>query len=350
MTDTPPALDGRTRHWLIDALMGGGVALGLITAAHAALPRVERLTPPERPAPLRPAAPAAPPAFIAFQTPTPGFEVISPFGLRQLPWEEGGRLHAGVDIAAPSGVPVLASADGVVVRAGVEGGYGRSVEVRHAGGLSTVYGHLGQLLPQITSGVAVKAGTPIGAIGSTGTSTGAHLHFEIRDAQGRPLNPELFLGRRFADAEDLPMRDAQRFGRRVRVAYVSNIPKAKQEEMEARAEAELALAAAEAAAEAGWGDAPGALSAMARGVNAGATVRDYKLKNGRHFARLRISEARSPARPATPAALSPPVIPPGLPSGTAGLPSGMTGPPSVAAGLPSGTAGLPTGTAGSTSP
>ncbi|CAN7479116.1 M23 family metallopeptidase [Phenylobacterium sp. LjRoot219] len=349
MTDTPPASCGRSRHWLIDALMGGGVALALITAAHAALPRVERLAP-QRPIAPRPAAPAEPPAFIAFTSPTPGFPVISPFGLRQLPWEEGGRLHAGVDIAAPSGVPVLAVADGVVVRSGVDGGYGRTVELRHAGGLSSVYGHLGQLLPQLVPGLAVKAGTPVGAIGSTGTSTGAHLHFEIRDDKGRPLNPELFLDRRFAAADDLPLRDAQRFGRRVRVAYVSNIPKAKREEMEAREEAELALAAAEA----GWTDAPGAASATARGVNASATIRDYKLKNGRPFARLRFSDARGAARPQPATALTPPVIPPGLHSGTAGLPSGtptaMAGPPDDLAGLPSGTAGLPTGATASTSP
>lgn len=353
MTDIPPATPqatrGRSRHWLIDALMGGGVALGLITAAHAALPRVERLAPAERrAAPPRPAAPTEPPAFIAFTTPTPGYPVISPFGLRQLPWEEGGRLHAGVDIAAPSGVPVLAAADGVVIRAGADGGLGRSVEIKHTAGLSTIYGHLGQLLPWITPGVAVTAGTAVGAIGSSGASTGAHLHFEIRDDEGRPLNPELFMGRRFAEAADLPLRDAQRFGRRVRVAYVSHIPKAKQDEMDARAEAELELAAAEAAAEAGWADAPGAISAAERGVNVSANVRDYKLKNGRHFARLRVSAARpGPPRPSP--VLAPPPIPAGLPSGTAGLPSGMTALPSGAAGLPSGTAGLPSGTAGAAS-
>jgi len=349
LTDIPIAPGGRSRHWLIDAAMGGGVALALITAADASLPRIERTPEAARQAaPRRPAAPAEPPAFIAFTNPTPGYPVISPFGLRQLPWEEGGRLHAGVDMAAPSGEPVLAAADGVVVRAGFDGGYGRSIEIKHAGGLSTVYGHLGQLLPWITPGVAVKAGTAIGAIGSTGASTGSHLHFEIRDDKGRPLNPELFLGRRFADAGDLPLREAQRFGRRVREAYVSFIPKAKQEEMEARAQAKLELAAAEAAAEAGLGDGPGALAADRRGVNASASVRDYKLKNGRHFARLQVREPRPAARPAAPQ-LTPPQIPPGLPSGTAGLPDGADALPSGAAGLPSGTAGSASATAGSAS-
>src|SRR6185436_15626817 len=65
--------------------------------------------------------------LIAFVEPVPGHAVVSPFGLRQLPWEEGGRLHEGVDISADSGVPVRAVADGVVVNAGVNGGYGRFV-------------------------------------------------------------------------------------------------------------------------------------------------------------------------------------------------------------------------------
>lgn len=342
MTDIPTPPGARSRHWLADAAMGGAVALGLITAAHAALPRIERTPQVARAAPpARPVGPAEPPAFIAFTTPAPGYPVISPFGLRQLPWEEGGRLHAGVDIAAPSGEPVLAAADGVVVRAGADGGLGRSIEIKHAGGLSTIYGHMGRLLPQITPGTAVKAGTAIGAIGSTGTSTGSHLHFEIRDDQGRPLNPELFLDRRFAEASDLPLREAQRFGRRVREAYVSYIPKAKQEEMDARAEAELEMAAAETAAEGG------AFSADRRGVNVSASVRDYRLKNGRHFARLRVRNAQAADRRPV-AVLTPPPIPAGLPSGTAGLPSGMSL-PSGTAGLPSGTAGLPSGTAGSAS-
>jgi len=323
---------------LIDAVIGGGVALGLITVAHGALPRVERLPPASSaaPPPPRPAdPPAEPPVFIAFTTPAPGYPVISPFGLRQLPWEEGGRLHAGVDIAAPAGLPVLAAADGVVVRAGPDGGLGRTVEIKHAAGLSTIYGHLGALLPWITPGVAVKAGAAIGAIGSSGASTGSHLHFEIRDDDGRPLNPELFLDRRFTAAGDLPLRDAQRFGRRVRLAYVSNIPKAKQQEMEARAQAKLQLTAA---------DAKGAINALQRGMNASATVRDYKLKNGRPYARLQVGDQRAAQRQAQVPAIPP--IPAGVPSGTAGLPPGVTSLPSGTAGLPSGTAGLPSGTAG----
>ena len=81
---------------------------------------------------------------------------------------------------------------------------------------------------------------------STGTSTGAHLHFEVRDALDRPLNPELFLGHAFATAADLPLKAARRLPRAVRVAYVSRIPRAKQAEMQARLSAEAASEAASA--------------------------------------------------------------------------------------------------------
>jgi hypothetical protein len=267
--------------------MGGALALGLITVAEAALPRVQRLAAfaPPRPASVaprrpQPQPPAAPPALIAFQEPLPGYPIISPFGLRQLPWEEGGRLHAGVDIAAPPGQPVLATADGVVTRATSDAGYGRFVELKHAAGLVTRYAHLARFAPQIAPGVAVRAGEPVGQTGSTGSSTGAHLHFEVRDDQDRPLNPELFLGRRFAESKDLPLKAAQRFPRGVHVAYVSRIPKAIQKEMQEKIDAEIQLAAAEAASEAG----SDAASATGSATNASAIVADRR--HGRPHARF----------------------------------------------------------------
>ena len=281
VTDTPGGRNGRARHWLVDAAIGGSLALGLITVADAALPRIER-TPPDRPRlahapPAAPTAPAPPPALIAFREPAPGYPVISPFGLRQLPWEESGRLHAGVDIAAPAGFPVLAAADGVVTRMATDPGYGRFVEIRHAAGLTSRYGHLARYLPQIRPGVAVKAGEPIGQMGSTGTSTGSHLHFEIRDPKGRPLNPELFLGRSFATEADLPLKAAGRIPRGVRTAYVSNIPRAKRQEMEARIE--LAAAADAASAD----SAPNAADSA---TNASETVSRVSLLHGRPHARF----------------------------------------------------------------
>lgn len=181
---------------------------------------------------------AAPPTedqvLIAFEEPVPGHAVVSPFGLRQLPWEGGGRLHEGVDISADSGMRVVAVADGVVVAAGTKGGYGRYVAVRHAEALTTFYAHLGAIREGVRPGQAIKAGDTLGRIGSTGTSTGPHLHFEIRDAEGRPLNPSMFLGKAFDEAGDLPLDKAKRYSGRVRMAYVSFIPESKRALMAAR--------------------------------------------------------------------------------------------------------------------
>lgn len=213
--------------------------VGDIRAAQA--PAVRTAPPPVH------ALPQAPPPFIAFDAPVPDYPVISPFGLRQLPWEERGRLHAGVDIAAPSGTPVLAAADGVVARLGVDAGYGRFLEVRHKGGLISRYGHLSRFEPSAQPGSEVHRGQEIARIGSTGSSTGSHLHFEIRDGRDRALNPALFLGHAFPTQAQLPLKAAARWPRGVRVAYVSFIPAAKRELMAARDEEAAATAAAEAA-------------------------------------------------------------------------------------------------------
>jgi len=165
------------------------------------------------------AAPAAAPSFD-FQAPTPGYPINSPFGLRRLPWEPRGRMHEGVDIAAPKGLPVGATLAGVVVKAGLSSTYGRFVEVRHADGLTSLYGHLGSIGRGVRPGVALAAGQAVGLVGNTGRSTGEHLHFEIR-SEGKPLNPALFIGQSFASVDDLPLSDAARFSRRVRLAVVS---------------------------------------------------------------------------------------------------------------------------------
>jgi hypothetical protein len=242
LTHSTKARSGRAHLWTVDAVIGVSAALMAMTVAQAALP-----TPPvhSRPiadvvAPVAAAAPAPEPAvLIAFAEPLPGHAIVSPFGRRQLPWEEQGRVHAGVDIAAAAGSPILASADGVVVRVAQDAGYGRFVEVKHAEGLTTLYAHMGRALPDIAPGVAVKAGTPLGLVGSTGSSTGAHLHFEIRDRQDRPLNPELFLDRTFARSDELPLRAALRMPRGTRVAYVSRIPASKRGLMQAKLDSKL---------------------------------------------------------------------------------------------------------------
>jgi hypothetical protein len=234
-TRTPGWLD-QTFLWTASSLTILAIAATLSSAARwpaePAQP-ARHFAPAAGRAPSRPALPAP---FIAFGDPVPGYPVISPFGLRQLPWEEAGRLHKGVDIAAPMGTPVLAAADGVIARTGVDPGYGRFIEVAHKGGMGTLYGHLSAF--EVRPGMAVRLGQPIGRIGSTGSSTGAHLHFEVHDPHGRALNPEMFMGRSFANMAELPLKAAARLpARRVRIAFVSYIPPARQAEMLARQEA-----------------------------------------------------------------------------------------------------------------
>lgn len=287
LTETSFGPNGRVRHWIWDAALGGAAALGAITLAHAALPEPKWVAEPQPPPVQRVAltaapAPQPPPVLIAFADPLPERAVASPFGLRKLPWEEGGRLHAGVDLLAEPGTPVRASADGVVTEAGTDGGYGRYVAVRHAEGLTTIYAHLGAIDAAVRPGRAVKAGEALGKVGSTGTSTGPHLHFEIRDRKDRPLNPDLFLGRAFAKADDLPLSKAQRFGRRVRVAYVSTIPKSKRALMEAKLEreaAEKALVMAEKNLKPVEVRVPSAHAAASEGVPAVANERMDGLKD-----------------------------------------------------------------------
>jgi murein DD-endopeptidase MepM/ murein hydrolase activator NlpD len=116
--------------------------------------------------------------------------LTSPFGTRFDPYYHVWQLHAGVDLAAPIGTPILAAADGRVSRAGWYGGYGNSTCIDHgrADGqrLSTCYGHQSKLL--VSPGQRVRAGQVIGLVGSTGASTGPHLHFEVR-LGGRPVDP-----------------------------------------------------------------------------------------------------------------------------------------------------------------
>ena len=157
--------------------------------------------------------------LISFEDPVPGHEINSPFGLRKLPWEKSGRLHAGVDIAAPNGSPVVATTDGVVSKMGISPSYGRFVEVAHGSGLTSVYAHLGGTVSGVAPGLLVDEGEKIALIGSTGHSTGPHLHFEMRK-DGAPMDPAMFMDRKFRP-EALPFREAARISPIVRIAQVS---------------------------------------------------------------------------------------------------------------------------------
>ena len=122
--------------------------------------------------------------------PVPGALVTSMFGPRVHPIFGNVRMHDGVDFAGTGGTPIRAAAAGTVVSAGVRGGYGNATIVDHGGGLATLYAHQSEMF--VTSGTAVTAGQVIGAVGSTGFSTGPHLHFEVRLA-GVPVDPLRYL-------------------------------------------------------------------------------------------------------------------------------------------------------------
>lgn len=106
------------------------------------------------------------------------FEQTSGFGTRVDPFVGSLAMHSGIDFRAPSGTPVKAIASGRVVQAGTAGGYGRMVEIDHGHGLTTRYAHLSAI--DVSEGETVEKGEQIGAVGSTGRSTGAHLHYEVR--------------------------------------------------------------------------------------------------------------------------------------------------------------------------
>lgn len=136
---------------------------------------------------------------VPLANPAPGQELSSPFGSRTDPILGTPAFHSGLDFRAATGTAVHATAAGKVVKAGWNGGYGQMVEIDHGNGLSTRYGHLSDI--QVSEGQTVALGAVIGRSGSTGRSTGPHLHYEVR-RQGDAVDPLTFLkaGRRIAGA------------------------------------------------------------------------------------------------------------------------------------------------------
>lgn len=116
--------------------------------------------------------------------------VSSPYGYRIHPITGTKKLHAGIDYAAPYGTSILAAEDGVVLTSGWNSGYGYCVTINHGGGYVTLYGHCSSLL--VSAGQSVKRGQTIAKVGSTGNSTGNHLHFEVR-INGSTVNPAGYL-------------------------------------------------------------------------------------------------------------------------------------------------------------
>lgn len=122
--------------------------------------------------------------------PLASFTFTSAFGVRADPFRGTAAMHAGVDLSAPYGTPIYATADGMVDRAEWFGGYGNMVEIDHGKGIATRYGHMSRIAAH--NGEHVKRGELIGYVGSTGRSTGNHLHYEVR-IDGHAVNPIPFL-------------------------------------------------------------------------------------------------------------------------------------------------------------
>jgi murein DD-endopeptidase MepM/ murein hydrolase activator NlpD len=114
----------------------------------------------------------------------------SAFGYRRDPKNGRRRMHAGIDLAAPQGTPIHATADGVVISAGAEGGYGQTVRIRHEFGFETLYAHNSRI--RVKPGQRVSRGDHISDMGRTGRVTGVHLHYEVR-LNGSPVNPMVYV-------------------------------------------------------------------------------------------------------------------------------------------------------------
>lgn len=122
--------------------------------------------------------------------PVAKLQFTSNFGIRSDPFRGTAAMHAGVDIPGPVGTPIYATADGIISHSGRAGGYGNLIEINHGKGIATRYGHLSRIM--VADNVRVVRGQLIGLMGSTGRSTGPHLHYEVR-IDGHAVNPMPFL-------------------------------------------------------------------------------------------------------------------------------------------------------------
>lgn len=136
--------------------------------------------------------------------------ITSYFGNRYHPILHYTRFHAGLDIGASWGSPIVAAADGRIIAAGWAGGYGREVQIAHAGGMTSLYGHMSEIVAQ--AGSYVREGQLIGYVGSSGLSTGPHVHFEVRK-DGTPVNP---LSVRFQSRSPVDGQQRQAFNARLK--------------------------------------------------------------------------------------------------------------------------------------
>ncbi len=141
------------------------------------------------------------------KTPIDGARLSSGFGMRKHPILGYSRMHRGVDFAAATGTPIFAAGDGKVETAGAKGSYGTYVLIRHTGAYATAYAHLSRIAQGVRPGKAVRQGQVIGYVGTTGSSTGPHLHFEVIKDGGQ-INPSKV---KFSSGMTLAGKDMKRF-------------------------------------------------------------------------------------------------------------------------------------------
>lgn len=145
------------------------------------------------------------------KTPVDGARISSKFGMRKHPILGYSKMHKGVDFAVPTGTPIYAAGDGVVEVAGWNGGYGKYVRLKHNGTYKSAYAHMSKIAKGLAKGDRVKQGDVIGYVGSTGQSTGPHLHYEIM-VDGKQVNP---LDIKLPSGETLAGKDLEAFRRLV---------------------------------------------------------------------------------------------------------------------------------------
>jgi Peptidase family M23/Transglycosylase SLT domain/NlpC/P60 family len=182
---------------LLATLMLGPLLIALIVAGIVAPAAISTMACQEDP-PIAAAGQWRPP----FQQ---RYTLTSPFGRRLHPIYKEWRLHTGQDLASvPGAAPVVAAAAGTVLSVGTRGAYGNMVTLRHPGSITTRYGHLASIDRKIRAGAVVAIGQRLGVEGSTGASTGLHLHFQV-EINGRPVDPEPFMASRGAPLNGTPV-------------------------------------------------------------------------------------------------------------------------------------------------
>lgn len=181
-----PQTDGRTVA-AAERPSPGGVIVGqmgglapTVTAVETQHARLDQIS----------TAPISDQAILNLSPPLPAMDIASEYGMRLHPIHGDHRMHHGIDLDADAGTPVSTISDGIVTFAGERGGYGNLVIVDHGGGYETRYGHQEQLT--VMEGDLLRSGDVIGYVGSTGASTGPHLHFEVR-RDGVSVDPEPWL-------------------------------------------------------------------------------------------------------------------------------------------------------------